>query len=150
VKQSAGEAEALYGAGRKSAHLTIERFCEFELRREVRQATAGGGCGEMIEAAKEKEVFASGKASVKALVRSRVVAEGTANSAGRSDGVMAGDGGGAGRGEQERRENAEKGGFAGAVCAEQCEGFAGVKFERDALEGGERWLFEWLEKGAPT
>ena len=150
VKQSASEAEALDGAGRKSAHLAIEEIYEFELRGEVRDATAGGGRGEMIEAAKEKEVFAGGKASVKALVRARMVAKGTANSARRRDGVMAGDGSGAGGGEKKRRENAEKGGLAGAVCAEQGDGFAGVKFERNVLEGGKRWLFEWLEKSTPA
>ena len=83
----------------------------------------------MIEAAEEKEIFAGGEARVKALVGAGVVAEGTANGAWRSHGVMAGDGGGAGGGEQKRRENAEKGGFAGAVCAEKGDGFASAKFE---------------------
>lgn len=129
VKQSASEAEALNGTGRKSAHLAIEGFGEFELRGEVRDATAGCGRGEMIEAAKEKEVFAGGKAGVKALVGARVVAEGTANGARRSGGVMAGDGGVPRSGEKKRRENAEKGGLAGAVCAEQGKGLADFKFE---------------------
>lgn len=35
VKEGASEGEALNGAGRKSADLTIERFGELELRREL-------------------------------------------------------------------------------------------------------------------
>jgi hypothetical protein len=150
VKQRASEAEALNGAGRKGAHLAIERFGEFELRSELSDAIAHGGCGKMIEAAEEEEIFASGEARVKALVRAGVVAERTANGARRSDGIMAGDGGGARGGEQERRKNTDERRFAGAVCAEKGDGFADVEFERDALQGGQRWSFERLQKSAPT
>ena len=54
VKEGAGEGEALNCAGRKSADLAVERSGEFELPGELRDAIAGGGSGEMIEAAEEE------------------------------------------------------------------------------------------------
>jgi len=150
VKEGASEGEALNSAGRKSADLAIERFGEFELRGELRDAIARSGSGEMIEAAEEEEVFAGGEASIKALIGTGVVAERAANGTGRRDRIMASDGGVAGGGKKKRGEDAEESGFAGAVCAEERDGFAVTEFERDILKSGESRLFKGLEKGAPA
>jgi len=150
VKEGAGEGEALNCAGRKSADLAVERSGEFELPGELRDAIAGGGSGEMIEAAEEEEVFAGGEACVKALVRTGVVTERAADGTGRRDGVVSGDGGMAGGGKKKRGQDAEESGFAGAVCAEQSDGFAVAEFERDIYKSGESGLFKRLEKGTPA
>jgi len=150
VKEGASEGETLNGAGRKSAGLAIERFGEFELCGELRDAIARYGSGEMIEAAEEEEIFAGGEASVKALVGTGMVTERAADGMGRRDGVMASDGGMAGGGKKKRGEDAEKSGFAGAICAEERDGFAVTEFERDLLKSGESGLFKWLEKRAPA
>jgi len=150
MKEGASEGEALNGAGRKSADLAIERCGEFELRGELRYAIARDGSGEMIEAAEEEEVFAGGEARVKALVGTGVVTEGATDGTGRRDGVMSRDGGMAGGGKKKRGEDAEKSGFAGAVCAEERDGFAVAEFERDILKSGKSGLSKWLEKGAPA
>src|SRR5438132_14241874 len=75
VKKSASEGEALNRAGRKSADLAIERFGEFELGGELRDAIARGGSGERIGAAAEEEVFARGEARITALAGTGVVTE---------------------------------------------------------------------------
>src|SRR2546430_6783466 len=131
VKEGAGEGEALNRAGRKRADLAIERFGEFELRGELRDAIARGGSGEMIEAAEEEEIFACGEARVKALVGAGVVTERAANSTGRRDRMMSRDGGVAGAGKKKRGGDAEKSGFAGAACAAERDGFAASEVERD-------------------
>ena len=150
VKEGASEGEALNGAGRKSADLAIERFGELELCGELRDAIAGGGLREMIEAAKEEEVFAGGEACVKALVGAGVVTERAADGTRRRDGVMSGDGGMAGGGKKKRGQDAEEGGFAGAVRAEERDGFTVAEFERDILKCGQSGLFKWLEKSPPA
>ena len=150
VQEGASEGEALNGAGRKSADLAIERLGEFELRGESRDAIARSGSGEMIEAAEEEEILAGGEARVKALVGTGMVTERAADGAGGRDGVMACDGGMAGGGKKKRGEDTKESGFAGAVCAEEREGFAVTEFERDILKSGESGLFKWLEKGAPA
>ena len=53
-------------------------------------------------------------------------------------------------GQEQRGENAEQRGFAGAIRAEQRECFARTHFERDPREGHDTRLFERLEKGAPA
>src|SRR5437762_8326791 len=150
VKEGASEGEALNRAGRKSADLAIERFGEFELRGELRDAIARGRSGEMIEVAEEEEVFASGEARVKALVGAGVITERAANGTGRRDRVMPRDGGVARGGKKKRGEDAKESGFAGAVCAEQRDGFAVAEFERDILKSGESGLLKGLEKSAPA
>ncbi len=150
VKEGASEGEALNSAGRKSADLAIERFGEFELRGELRDAIARGGSREMIEAAEEEEIFAGGEARIKALVGTGVVTERAADGTGGRDRVMSRDGGMAGGGKKKRGEDAKESGFAGAVCAEERDGFTVAEFERDVLKSGESGLFKWLEKGAPT
>jgi hypothetical protein len=150
VEECAGEAEALDGTGRKSAHLAIEGFGEFELRGELGDAIARGGCGETIEAAEEEKIFSCGEARVEALVGTGVVAQRAADGAGRRDSIMTGDGGVTGSGEKERGENAEERGLAGAIRAEEGDGFGVAECEGDILEGGKRGAFERLEKGAPA
>ena len=150
VKEGASEGEALNRSGRKSADLAVERFGELELRGELRDAVARGGSREMIEAAEEEEIFAGGEARIKALVGAGVVTERAADGTGRRDRVMSRDDGMAGGGQKKRGEYAEESGFAGAVCAEECDGFTVAEFERDILKSGESGLFEWLEKGAPA
>src|SRR5690349_19711399 len=100
----------------------------------------------MIEAAEEEEIFAGGQARVKALVGTGVVTERAADGTWSRHGVMAGDGGMAGGGKKKRGEDAEESGFAGAVCAEERDGFAVTQFERDILKSGASGLFKWLEK----
>ncbi len=150
VNEGASEGEALNRAGRKSADLAIERFGEFELCGELRDAIARGGSGEMIEATEEEEIFACGEARIKALVGAGVVTERAADGTGRRDRVMSRDGGMAGGGKKKRGEDAEESGFAGAVCAEERDGFAVAEFERDILKSGQSGLLKGLEKGAPA
>src|SRR6266436_1852307 len=108
MKEGASEGEALNRAGRKSADLAIERFGEFELRGELRDAIARGGSREMIEAAEEEEIFAGGEARIKALVGTGVVTERAADGTGRRDRVMSRDGGMAGGGKKKRGERSEE------------------------------------------
>ena len=150
VKERASEGEALNRAGRKSADLAIERVGEFELRGELRDAIARGSSGEMIEAAEEEKIFAGSEAGVEALIGTGVVTERAADGTGRRDRVVSCDGGMAGGGKKKRGEDAEESGFAGAVCAEQCDGFAVEEFEGDIVKSGQSGLSKWLEKGAPA
>lgn len=79
-----------------------------------------------------------------------MVTERATDGAGRRDGVMSCDGGMAGGGKEKRGEDAQESGFAGAVCAEEGDGFAVEEFERDILKSGKSGLFKWLEEGAPA
>jgi hypothetical protein len=104
----------------------------------------------MVKAAKESEVFAAGKSGVEADVAARVIAELAANGARIENGIVAGDLGAAGGGQQQRGENAEERGFTGAIRAKQGQGFAGTQFERNPCQSDDARFFERLEKSSPA
>ena len=75
VEQRAEKAEALEGAGGKSAHLAIKEAAEFEAFCKFRDASFENGIGEIIQAAKKAEILASGKTRIEPQVGSGVVTE---------------------------------------------------------------------------
>ena len=108
VKQGAKEAEALNHAGGERAHLAIESFEEVKLFRELVDAEASSAGREMIEAAKEEQVFASGQAGIEAVVGSGMVAEHAADGARFAAGVVAGNVCGAAGGEKKSGDDTQK------------------------------------------
>jgi hypothetical protein len=149
VKQSAGKAEALNRAGREGAYLTIESFRKMELFGEKRDALRGGRAGEMVEAAEEAKIVAARQARIESEVAPCMITELAANCARIEDSIVSGDLRAALRGEKKRGENAKQGGFAGAICAKQCQRFARAQFERDTAEGHHGRFFKRLEKRPP-
>src|SRR5580704_3454721 len=104
----------------------------------------------MIEAAKETQVFAARQPGIETDVGAGVIAELAANGARIENGIVPCDLCAASSREQQRGQNAEESGFTGAICAQQRQGFAGTHFERNPGEGGDRRLFERLQKGTPA
>ena len=150
VEQRAGEAEALHRAGRERAHLAIEAFFQMELLREIRDALRGGSRREMIEAAKEAQVFTASQPGIETDVAAGVIAELAANGTRIENGIVPRDLHASAGGQQQRGENAEECGFSCAICAEQRQGFARTHFERNSGESGDGGLLERLQKRAPA
>lgn len=83
----------------------------------------------MIKASEKAQVLAPGEASVKARVAAGMVTELAANGARVENCVVARDLCAALGWQNERGENTQQGGFAGAIRAEQGQRFAGAHFE---------------------
>jgi hypothetical protein len=104
----------------------------------------------MIKSAEEEQVFTAGEAGVKAEVTAGMKAEIAPDVPWGLDGVVTGDAGTARRGKKKRREDTEESGFAGAVGAEQRDGFAFANGKGDVFEGRNGRAFERLKKSAPA
>jgi hypothetical protein len=104
----------------------------------------------VIQASKETQIFAPGKAGVKAEIAAGVVADLAANGAGIENGIVSRDLRVAVGGKKQRGENLEQRGFAGAVSAQKNQRFAGAYFEGNSGERYDGRFFKWLEKGAPA
>ena len=150
MEQSAGQTEALDGAGGERAHLAIQGFAEFELRREKRDSLGCRGIRKLIQLAEKKEILASGEARVKTMVGAGVVTEAAADIARFANRVVSCDTRAAVRRHEKRGKNPQKRGFAGAVRAQDRHRFALADFERHTGQRHGRRFFEWLEKSAPA
>jgi hypothetical protein len=104
----------------------------------------------MIEAAEEPQIFAAGKPSVEADVAPGVVAELAADAARVEHGIVSCDLRAAFGGEKKCGKNAQQGGFAGAVGAQQRQSFARTHFEGNPGQRYDRWFLEWLQKRPPA
>ena len=91
MKECAGEAQALYRAGRERTHLTVKSFFQTELLREMSDAMSGGGFRKMVKAAKEAQVFAAGKAGIEADIAASVIAKLAANGGRIENNIVARD-----------------------------------------------------------
>jgi hypothetical protein len=103
---------------------------------------------ELVQLAEEAEILPGGEARIEALVASRVEAQLAANRAWVFGSVVAGDDGLSTGGQQESGEDAKECGLAGAVGAEQSDGFPLFDFERNATDGGASGAFERLQERA--
>src|SRR5262245_29552759 len=119
MQEGASEAESLNGAGGERANLAIKDFGESEARRKLSDALADRAGGELIEPAKEEQVFAAGEAGVKTEVAAGVIAEIAADITRGPDDVVASDAGAAESRKEEGREDTKESGFAGAVGTEK-------------------------------
>ncbi len=124
MQEGASEAESLNGAGGERAYLTIEGFGEFETRRKLSDALVDRAGGELIEPAKEEQVFAASEASVKTEVAAGVIAEIAADITRGLDDVVASDTSAAESRKEEGGEDTKESGLAGAVGTEKRNGFA--------------------------
>lgn len=104
----------------------------------------------MIEAAEEEEVFAAGQARVETKIASGVESEIAADRTRVAGNIVAGDFGGALCGKKQRRQDAEQRGFAGAIRAEQSNGFSLRGFQGHTRQGRYGELFEGLEQHPPA
>src|SRR5262249_22475792 len=119
VKKRAGQAEALHGARRERANLTVEGFADRELLRESVDTLLGGWPRKMVELTKEQKILASSKARIQAVVRASVVAEMTAHLVRMCDHVMTVDASMPVGGQHEGSDDAKKRRFTGTVGAEE-------------------------------
>ncbi len=60
-------------------------------------------------------------------------------------GIVAGNKSLPARRDQQRRQNSQNRRFPRAICAQQCDGFAFLHFERDTLECRPRRALKWLD-----
>jgi hypothetical protein len=150
VKQGAREAEALYGAGRKCPDLAVECFREAQLRGDLRHSRKSLFAGEMIELAKEKQVFPTSQSGEEAKIAAGMVAKLAANGTRLAERVVAGYASGTARGKKKSRQDAQEAGFASAIRSEQADRFAFANFKGDSGKGGDGRLFERLKEGAPA
>ena len=105
------------GARRQRSHLSIERFADTKLTSQARNALLRFSACQVIEAAKELQIFASGQTRVKTVIGSGVVSQPASNLPWFANGIITSDARGAPRGEQKRSQDPEQRGFAGAVRA---------------------------------
>ena len=131
MQQRASQTDALHRAGRERAYLTVEKFAENELCGQGGGACLGVGAGQAIELAEEQEILASGEPWIQAMIGARVIAEVASYGARLGASVVAGHLGVTARGKQKGGDDAQKGGFSGAVGAEQRDGFALANFQGD-------------------
>ena len=150
VKEGAEKAEALNGTGRQSANLTAERGGKSKSFRESRDSGVQIRVREVVQTAKETEIFASGETRIETEVRAGVIAEVAADFRGFACGIKTGDNCGAAGGQQQRGQDAEKRGFASAIGAEQSYGLALLDLESDAEQGRSSGRGKRLSKGAPA
>lgn len=123
---------------------------DVKLLRELRDADGCGFVGEMVEAAEEEQILASGQASVEAVVGSGMITETSADGSRLLRSIVTGDACSAAGRQKKSSQDAQERGFAGAVGAEQGQRFAVADFKRDTRKGHGGGLFERLDKGAPT
>ncbi len=118
MQQRAREAKALHRAGGECTDLAVQGVFKMELRGEIPDALRGSVVRKMIEAAEEAQVFSARKPRIEAEVASGMVAELAANGARLENGIVPCDLRAALSREQQRSENAQKGGFSGAIGAQ--------------------------------
>jgi hypothetical protein len=83
----------------------------------------------MVEAAEEAQIFAAGKAGIKAEVAASLIAKLAAHGARVENGIVSSDLRAALRRKKQRGENAEECGFAGAICSQQGQSFSWTHVE---------------------
>jgi len=108
MEEGASQAEALYGAGRKRADLTIEEFAEDKLVGECADALPSRGTGKAIQLAEEKEILASGEARIEAMIGAGVIAELAADVSRLPDSVVASHVSAAGGRKEQGGDNAQE------------------------------------------
>lgn len=150
MEESAGEAEALNGAGRKGADLAIEEFAKGELGGQRSDALSSHGKGKAIELAEEKEILASGEARIEAMIGAGVIAELAADVPRMRESVVAGDARAAGGGKEQGGDNAQERGLACTVGSEEGDGLAFADLQGHLRQGGDAGFFKGLKEGAPT
>jgi hypothetical protein len=89
MEESASQAEALNGTGRKRADLAIEEFAEDKLAGQLADALPSRGTGKAVELAEEKEILASGEARIETVIGAGVIAELAADVSRLREGVVA-------------------------------------------------------------
>src|ERR1700694_2370844 len=124
MEKGASQAEALNGAGGKSAHLTVQGFAQLELLRELPDSLGCRSVRKLIQSAKKEKILTAGEPRVKAMVRASVVSQEAANVARLMDCVVSRDACVAPRGHQEGRQNTQERGLAGTVGAKKRPGLA--------------------------
>jgi len=107
VEQCAEKAEALEGAGGKSANLAFECAAEFEAFCQFRYAGSEKRIGEVIQPAEEAKIFSTGQARIETEVGSGVVTKMAADGGRIPYGVKSGKQGRTARGDKERGEYAQ-------------------------------------------
>lgn len=150
VKKSTRETCALHRSGRECAHLPVKGFFEIKLLRELLNAPAGGRARELIEAAEKAQILSTGEPRVKTHIAAGVIAELTSYRAGIANGIVSSDLGATFGGKNQRGEDPEQSGLAGAIRAEQRQRFPGPHFERNPTESKHGGLFERLQERAPA
>src|SRR5262249_39391206 len=150
VKQRAQQAEALDRAGRKRPRLAVQNSGQSEPFAEGFDAAGAELIGEMIQAAKEAKILASGEPRVETEIAAGVVTDLPPHGRGFGGCVVAGEGSGTARREKQRGQDAKQGGLAGPVDAKQRDRLALLYFERNSLQGWRCGPGERLKKSAPT
>lgn len=150
VQKGAGQAETLNGSGGERAHLAIQGFRERELHGKLRDARRSLRRRQMIEPAEEEQIFASGEAGIETQIAAGVESETSPDRARLAPDVVTGKARGAVCGKEQRRQDAEQGGLARAIRAEQSNTFPWSGFQRNAGKSWDRRLFERLKQSAPA
>ena len=129
-----GQVEAPAHSARVRLHDAVARVGEIEALEQVGGALTGALAAEVVEEPDHLDVFEPGQV----LVDGRVLAgeaDPRAQLGGVADDVEAVDAGAPAAGRQERRENPDGGGLAGAVRPQQAEHRAALDLEVDSAQG---------------
>src|SRR5208282_2866755 len=135
VKQAFGELDATLHSSGKSFHAIGTAVEQSDAGKDLVDAGFKFGPAQTVEVSLMPEVFVGRELGINALGLeddTDVAAQGPR----LADGIEAGDGGAPGRGDHERGENAEQGGFAAAVRPQQTKKLGGANVEGDAVERG--------------
>ena len=150
VEKCTNEAYALHRTGRERAHLPVEGVLEMKLFRELLDAPSSGRARKLVEAAEKSQILAAGQPRIEAHIAAGVVTELATYRAGIANGIVSSDLSAALGGKNQRGEDPEQSGLAGAIRAEQRQRFAGPHFERNSTESKHGGLFERLQERAPA
>ena len=131
MQQGARKAQALHGARRKRANLAVKRAFDTQLRGKAVNPGEAIAPGEKIELPEKEKVLAARQPGEETEVATGMVPNFAPSRTGIANRIVPRNTRGASRRQQERGENAQKGGFARAICAEQSYRFALLDVERD-------------------
>ena len=136
MNQGPQQAQTLNCSGRECACLAIERVLQTQSLTQFANAPRGHQIGKVVQSSKERQVLPAGEPRIESQIASGVVADLPAHSGRVADRVASGNLGAAARRDEQRSEDSQERGFAGAVGTQQGHSFALLRFERDSTKRG--------------
>ncbi len=128
----------------RRADLTVEGLNEPELLGENGGPLPGCCTGQMIQPAEEFQIFLASQPRIKAMIRSCVVAEPAADLLRLPDRIKPCDTRRSARRQEQRRQDSQERGLAGAIRAEERKCFPLPYFQRDSSQSHSGGLLERL------